>query len=276
MGSTLKNLLGCWRFMNSSGQKGLFFLNYPVLYSDENVVNVFTRMNSGTSFHALLEGILKSVSLSTESKVLLRERYYLDFRLYKIDDPKNQSGVINLFSKNYDELVLRVQNAEELEAFISVDNLTSVEKADRHQKLLTGVSGPRYTPQTIQTSAGKVTVPANSSGLAPDYASLANQTYNGKDIIYNGSDGITKIQLTGVRDLDFQIAYEAMGITDSATIKAIEKKYVWHHADFDPLTGQGQMQLVLRDLHDTKLAGNTFVHTGGAGEWSLFYGITYR
>jgi hypothetical protein len=46
--------------------------------------------------------------------------------------------------------------------------------------------------------------------------------------------------------------------------------YVWHHLDFDPISGEGTLQLVGKDAHNATLS-----HSGGVADYEAYYGVDY-
>lgn len=112
-----------------------------------------------------------------------------------------------------------------------------------------------------------VTLYKSKNGLSVDFAKTPQYLYEGK--VSNKS--IVKIKLKGSRDLDFDAAWKKAGFTDEQ-IKAIDKRYMWHHLDdFDPNTGEATLQLVEAFIH-----GKSRPHIGSVRQVEMFYEITYK
>ena len=55
----------------------------------------------------------------------------------------------------------------------------------------------------------------------------------------------------------------------AAGFDATPDGYTWHHANYDPATGMGDMQLVKHDVH----AGRS--HSGGVSQFKAAHGVDY-
>ena len=91
------------------------------------------------------------------------------------------------------------------------------------------------------------------------------------EFLYKGNKkyGKIRIKLTNYSYEDFKLAFEKVGIFDKKIIKKIKSEYTWHHMDdYDPITGECTMQLVLSDKHIM-----CFPHKGGPGLFEILFGI---
>jgi len=75
--------------------------------------------------------------------------------------------------------------------------------------------------------------------------------------------GRTTIPYQGSRSRDFTLANERAGFSSTP------ENYTWHHANFDPETGLGEMQLVRQDVHSATS------HSGGVSEFQDATGLKY-
>ncbi len=75
--------------------------------------------------------------------------------------------------------------------------------------------------------------------------------------------GQVSIPYQGTRSRDFTQANKAAGFSETP------EGYTWHHANYDPETGFGDMQLVKESVHASKS------HAGGVSEFSAATGIKY-
>jgi len=124
-----------------------------------------------------------------------------------------------------------------------------------------------FDPTEFERITGKY-VPLSVTGLSPDYGIADEILYLG-DRFY----GNIRIVLTGVRDVDFNLANAKAGITGG-----VPTGYVWHHLDdFDPVTREGTLQLIKREYHLQTIYGKgTVKHIGGVALWEKFFGCTYK
>lgn len=74
--------------------------------------------------------------------------------------------------------------------------------------------------------------------------------------------GVVTIPYQGSRSRDFTLANKEAGFASTP------EGYTWHHANYDPKTGKGDMQLVKTSAHETP-------HSGGVSEFSKATGIKY-
>ena len=83
--------------------------------------------------------------------------------------------------------------------------------------------------------------------------------------MYPGESSIQPIQLTGSYAADEAAANAAAGLTDTPN------GYVWHHLDYDPVTGEGTLQLVSQEAH-----GSTIPRAGGVSQYENSTGQEYK
>jgi hypothetical protein len=108
--------------------------------------------------------------------------------------------------------------------------------------------GPDYTIDISGNPTSKYLYPQNS--LPP------------------GKSPVVRIKMSGKRksaDGDFARANKEAGLTGTEA----PDDYVWHHLDdFDPITGECTMQLVLESVH-TRIKG--MAHSGSVAQWKKFF-----
>jgi len=75
--------------------------------------------------------------------------------------------------------------------------------------------------------------------------------------------GRVSIPYQGSRGRDFTLANQRAGFDSTP------ENYTWHHANFDPETGMGDMQLVRKDVHAATS------HSGGVSEFQDATGLKY-
>jgi RHS repeat-associated protein len=73
------------------------------------------------------------------------------------------------------------------------------------------------------------------------------------------------IPYQGTRDRDFTVANREAGFTNGTP-----DGYTWHHVNYDPETGMGEMQLVRRTVHASK------GHAGGVSQFQAATGLKYE
>lgn len=106
----------------------------------------------------------------------------------------------------------------------------------------------------------KVVVWVSEGCTGPDFFYTPQYLFKGS------TNSIVKIKMTGVRSLDFELAFQkAKILADDAA------GFTWHHLDdFDPETGTCTMQLVKTAVHEA------FPHEGAVSMWKLFFGVKYQ
>jgi RHS repeat-associated protein len=75
--------------------------------------------------------------------------------------------------------------------------------------------------------------------------------------------GVVRIPYQGTRTRDFTLANRAAGFSKTP------EGYTWHHANYNPRTGHGDMQLVRTGVHDSTS------HSGGVSDFTKSTGIKY-
>lgn len=269
---------GCFRFTHYNNEIKLDFKGVPIKYTSENKIRVHTKFKEGSVFQEWFGELIDSLGPNSSS-IIRNGNYEIDFHEVSMADPKNPIVSIYLTDSSTSHVLFKVSSPNDLKLFLMYHNLDIQKKINHYENSIEKLKHPRY-PKYDQARVKReynIDIPPNHSGLAPDYSSVATTSFQGKRIVaeYNGVLGLQKITLTGSREMDFRLAFEKMGVSASEA-KKLSKDYVWHHASFDPITGYGEMQLVLRSLHDSSLTNGVFIHTGGAAEWSMFYaGIIY-
>lgn len=164
---------------------------------------------------------------------------------------------------------------KEVKNFILFRSMNDIKKIEWLQSVIIALQDSRYVYNAKRaTSRTGIDVPASFNGLSPDYRGVTESVYNTFDIIYANSkkNADIKIELTGIRSYDEQVANEVAGI-----VGGTPELYVWHHLDdFNPVTGTCTMQLVLKEFHNKVIYKNAADHVGGAAVWSNFYGVAYK
>lgn len=120
-------------------------------------------------------------------------------------------------------------------------------------------SGSRYKVENAKDKGYK-DIPLSENGTSSDF--------RGTKYLYNDKS-VVKIQITGSRKLDFDAAFEKMGITNRSERKRILKDYTWHHLDdLDENLGC-TMQLIEKEAHVA-----TYKHFGSAAQAVKAIGLT--
>ena len=83
--------------------------------------------------------------------------------------------------------------------------------------------------------------------------------------VAEGQSNIVTINLTGSYSADVAAANAAGGFSETAS------GYVWHHIRYDPTSGEGTLQLVMREAHFA-----TYPHSGGVAQFTTSTGLEYR
>ncbi len=82
--------------------------------------------------------------------------------------------------------------------------------------------------------------------------------------VAEGQSNIVTIKLTGSRTADFEGANSAGGFSQTPA------GYTWHHLGYDPVSGEGTLQLVQQGAHEA-----TFPHVGGVSQYEAYNGVEY-
>lgn len=270
-------MLGCFNFIKKvNGKLGIFFRKIPVHTDINTLVDVILYYDKG--YDRFLNDL---VDESTNGARLLLESgdVYLGFKIFRKEDIKNLGACTDLFDMASNVMKLRIRNAQDLSNFSFYHKLSDMEKKVRLEKVIKELKkNTDYVFDPVKAKkATHIDIPPSINGLAPDYYDLKDTMYEGNRVVYRSGekDAILKINYSSVRDIDFRLAYNQLGISNDKIVE-IEKLYVWHHLDdFDPVTGVGTMQLVLKSLHNASGYGNALNHTGGVAIWKFFHLVEY-
>lgn len=274
----------CLNFKTVEGVLEAFFGNIPF----KPVQNeLWFAMLSGSSapFDKFLNRIFLKINPRT-AEFLESGELIFGYKIFRFDDMPDPGSLVDMFNKG-DDMLLRIRKDTDLTIFINAFNRSDLEKEEDMIAIIDKLmENENYVFNSEAASAAAkrefgidFDIPPSDVGLAPDYSSIADKTVNGKPVIFKveGVQAITKIKYSSVRDIDFRLAYEKMGIPNNM-IDVVKENYVWHHLDdFNPVTGEGTMQLVLKDVHNSAMLGRDLNHTGGVAIWKWFYGgLSYR
>jgi hypothetical protein len=79
--------------------------------------------------------------------------------------------------------------------------------------------------------------------------------------------GVVAIPYQGSRSRDFTLADKEFAAANGGRERPAG--YTWHHANYDPATGMGEMQLVKTDVHAATS------HAGGVADFKEAHGLGY-
>ena len=82
--------------------------------------------------------------------------------------------------------------------------------------------------------------------------------------VVEGQSNVVTTKLTGSRTADFEGANSAGGFSQTPA------GYTWHHLGYDPVSGEGTLQLVQQGAHEA-----TFPHFGGVSQYEAYNGVEY-
>ncbi|RBW59436.1 hypothetical protein DS884_06770 [Tenacibaculum sp. E3R01] len=192
---------------------------------------------------------------------------FLESNGLKIEKPKGARSNLQIVDKKGD--IYFYGKPKEIDEFIWLTNRTNAEKIADYKKVIEyfDSSTARYRREKIWDNDVVLKFSKhNNPPLSVDFK-YTPQFFYGKK---KGKPGTVKIKLTGNDEIDFKMAYKNSGISEKE-IDNIDSLYTWHHLDdFDPLTGECSMQLVLMQVHKASCP-----HIGGAGLYKAFMGIGY-
>ena len=164
-----------------------------------------------------------------------------------------------------------------------IDSIESVEQYEKYKQLVKETGLP---PEVIarlleqQDAADKVAQQYNAKFNPPERAKqkgyddvMATKnggiSYEKSSFLYkkeDGTPGIVKIEATGNRDKDFDLANQLLGLDETPD------GYVWHHVDdYDVKSNTITMQLVSDEAHN---AGKP--HSGGCAQYDTVHGPSYN
>ncbi|MCA6436151.1 MAG: HNH endonuclease [Bacteroidetes bacterium] len=278
-------MFGCFNFIKEPGKALQIFFKKISIKTDFSVlVDVIIYYSKG--YDKYLNDLFSAVDPKTTT-FLESGEIYLSFYMFRKEDINNLGACIDMIDNTTQSMLLRIRSAEELDIFTHFYKLSDSGKLTELAKIikyqLKANTDFIFDPAKAKKAIKRVLkididIPQGPNGLGPDYSSVKDIIVNGNSVIYNfnGSSAMTKIKYSSVRDVDFRIAFEKLGMS-SDDIKKIEDLYVWHHLDdWDPVSGEGTMQLVLKSLHNSTGYGDALNHTGGVAMWKWFYLIDYR
>ncbi|WGH74649.1 HNH endonuclease [Tenacibaculum tangerinum] len=206
----------------------------------------------------------------------------LEFRSLKVIKEKGARSNISVLDKEGDVVMKGKQN--DIELYLQMMRKSDKEILSKYDELLelaVRTDNKRFNPfkEALEEfrraginilPSGKKGGVIGGKGLVPDYLHNPEFLFN-KDKRF----GSIKIKVTGVDRDDFKLCNEiAEKISPgfkSKISKGADKPdgYAWHHMDdYNPLTGECTMQLVLSDVHTS-----CFPHKGAPGLIELLFGI---
>lgn len=211
--------------------------------------------------------------------------YILLTKKKSFDDLTSPQGIVDMFT-NSDDMLLRARNSFDLESFLFAYRQSNAEKEEFMESVIARIKMDMPDNLFDTDKARKaikehlnidISIPLGPNGLGPDYSSIKDTVIKGNKLIYHHGNpavaGIKKIKYSSVLDIDFSLAYKELGLSGQE-IEEVKKLYVWHHLDdYNPKTGEGTMQLVLRELHNPGQEGYGYAlrHTGGVAMWRYYY-----
>ncbi|MBC8054717.1 MAG: HNH endonuclease [Sphingobacteriaceae bacterium] len=270
-------MFGCFKFIkNADKTLRIFFKNIPLKTDINILVDVIIYYSKG--YDKYLNDLFSAVQAKSMA-FLESGEIYLDFYMYRKEDIMNLGACIDMIDERTKTMLLRIRNSEDVDNFIKFLKLSDSEKTARIDEIIEFLLQDKdciFNPKKAK-QAVNIDIPASFRGLAPDYDTIKDILFKGNPVIYKFKDayGILKIKYSSVRDIDFRLAYEKLGMSTD-DIKKIEDLYVWHHLDdWDPVSGEGTMQLVLKSLHNSTGYDNALNHTGGVALWKWYYLIYY-
>ena len=83
--------------------------------------------------------------------------------------------------------------------------------------------------------------------------------------VTEGQSNIVTINMTGSYSADVDAANAVGGFSETPS------GYLWHHLSYEPITGEGTLQLVNREAHFA-----TYPHSGGVAQFTASTGLEYR
>lgn len=274
-------MLRCLKNTFENGIRKDFFGDIPFVVDDEIFLAV--KMQKGELFDVYLNEFFYYLRKDSQ-KFLESGEVFFKYGKYGFEDLTDPEGLVDMFTKG-EEMILRVRDSVMLDSFLLAYRQSDNQKKEFMEGVVAVLKDNAdncFNPQKARKSIKRylkldIDIPLGPNKLAPDYKPIKDTLINGNKLVYHFGDppaeAITKIKYTSVLDADFRLAYKKLGLT-SDQIKEAEKLYVWHHLDdFDPVTGEGTMQLVLRELHNPAQAGYgpSLRHTGGTAMWRKFY-----
>jgi hypothetical protein len=188
--------------------------------------------------------------------------------------PTNTWNNIDFYDFMGDKL-FRTSDYFEVKAFYKNFMKTHDQKIELINSIVSGLPN-KYSPDEVAKLTGTY-IPLSDRGLCPDFSKLTDPN-DIKYIVYGGNIENTKIKikLTGIRDADEMLAFEKIGVP-AAERNSDTFGFVLHHLDdFDPITGEATMQLVVKEYHNLKVWGTLFKHIGSVKLWEDFYLVKYK
>ncbi|MCB9235676.1 MAG: HNH endonuclease [Bacteroidia bacterium] len=167
--------------------------------------------------------------------------------------------IYKLFSGDIDD-VLSILPANKLSASQSREKIRKINE-------LLKKSSAVFNPNKPALEKLGVTLYKSKNGLCVDFSKTPKYLYGNKV----NSKSVVKIKLKGSRELDNLTAWKKTGFSEEQ-IKLIREDYTWHHLDdFNPVTGQGTLQLVEKEIHR-----QCSPHIGSVKQIEGFFGILYK
>lgn len=279
--------MGCFRYIQAADRRlQILFNNIPIRTDSDMLVRSLTDFGGG--FDRRLDDFFRKVDQET-LRFMESGDVYLDFKVYRREDLTDMGVAIDMFDDGSGNMLLRLREEEELDIFVHFYHLSDVEKRRQMAQVISvqlrGPDRAKYIFDPVKARKAildrmkvDLDVPAGPNGLAPDYDTVKHILVDDNPVVHTieGKPSIIDIPYTSRRESDFKLAYERMGFTPQQIAEA-EELYVWHHLDnWDPVSGQGTMQLVLKSVHNSAGYGDALNHTGGVAMWKWFYLINYR
>lgn len=264
-------MFGCFLLTpDSESRFRAFCKNIPVLHNKyESFITSLDKLGF-TTFESKIDEIIVGL-VKDRLDYLKTGAVYINFTVYNgawySTDLFNAVGV----------RIARLADVAELDRFLFFYKLSDADKLKFLEEALTELKlRYRYNPDSVKRKTG-INIPASANGLGPDYRLVKDKVYDSYHIVYgNDPDRYANVSITytGNREADYEAAFQAAGITAAAEKQSALELYVWHHLDdFDPVTGKGTMQLVLKEFHNSKVYGSVFDHIGGVAVWEQFYNM---